>query len=208
MFKHRHMKGRVDHFISVLASRYLIHPKKCHHVTICRLEELIDAAAAELNISAGKITWRAVELQNLKELQVVRWEMQQETRFTPWSQKQPRIKMEWDCMFCACVRMAEAWETLSNSRPGGLGELLEYRCCITLGYLIQRHNPSHYQKISERILPILPIVKEESNCSIYYGWLQDKSALITHIFLEGVFERLWILSSWYVIADLVCSGDV
>lgn len=40
--------------------------KSVTSVTICRLEELIDAAAAELNIFAGKIMWHAVELQQPK----------------------------------------------------------------------------------------------------------------------------------------------
>lgn len=44
---------------------------------------------------------------NLKELQVVCSEMQQETRFILQAQKRPYIRMERDCMFCARMRIAE-----------------------------------------------------------------------------------------------------
>jgi len=40
--------------------------KNVTSITICRLEELIDAAVPELNIFAGKIEWCAVELQQPK----------------------------------------------------------------------------------------------------------------------------------------------
>lgn len=155
----------------------------------------------KLNIFTGKITWHAVELQQPKGVAGGL----QDTRFTPWTQKRPHIKMEGDRMFCACVRAAAACETLSNSWPGGLeGEQLEYQCCITLGYLIQWHNPPHYQEISERIFPF---------------WLLSRSKItaaptiadckISQLSLNIYFWKECLKDSSYVTADfLVPSGAV
>lgn len=67
MFKHKETwKGRLIFSFMYLPVGPSFIQKSVTSITICRLEELIDAAVAELSIFAGKITWHIVELKQPK----------------------------------------------------------------------------------------------------------------------------------------------
>lgn len=74
-------------------------PQSVTGVTACRLEELIDTAAAELSIFAGQRTRGGGELESRGVADGLRRD-EQETRFTPQAQSSPRMETLWGWDIC------------------------------------------------------------------------------------------------------------